>query len=56
MSAARGSEKDHVHFLRRWAEDIRFNSGASVDADRLDRIADEILALRAALASLGPAA
>lgn len=31
---------DHAAFLREWAADIRRNSGKSVDADRLDQIAD----------------
>lgn len=45
----RGQEKDSVAFLRNWAADIRASSGVSIDADRLDEIASEISALRAAL-------
>lgn len=44
----RGSEADHVTFLRNWASDIRAYNGQSVDADRLDAIAAEIESLKAA--------
>lgn len=33
---------DDEDFLRRWAADIRASSGQSVDADRLDAIADRL--------------
>lgn len=37
---------DNALYLRKWAEDIRAHSGKSVDADRLEDIADEIERLR----------
>lgn len=36
--------EDNIVFLRRWAGDIRRHNGASIDADRLDAIADTLLA------------
>jgi hypothetical protein len=39
--------EDNAVYLREWAADIRKHSGKSVDADRLNRIADEIERLRA---------
>ena len=44
---ARGCETDHATFLRNWADDIRANSGKSVDADRLDAIAEALSEARA---------
>ena len=38
--------EDNARYLRKWAADIRKSSGKSVDADRLDSIADEIASLR----------
>ena len=46
---------DNVQYLREWAKDIRGSSGVSVDADRLDAIANELQELRGKLL-LGPSA
>jgi hypothetical protein len=43
---------DNALYLRKWAEDIRAHSGKSVDADRLEDIADEIDRLRSMLADV----
>ena len=47
QQAADEAVEDHVAFLRSWVADIRHHSGVSVDADRLEAIADAIATLTA---------